>query len=89
MIRQCHVTAGVDLRLGHSCPREPYRASIFVFLAERDNLSVPWGPRQNGWDHLTPDHPGGIWGMALSVHRAHPHRGGVISELCLFVGTLS
>lgn len=72
MICQLSVTAGVDLKLGHSCPREPYRASIFVFLAERDNLSVPWGPRQNGWDHLTPDHPWGIWGMVLSLRCAHP-----------------
>lgn len=34
----------------------------------------PWGPRQNGWDHLTPDRPSGIWGMVLSLCRARPTR---------------
>lgn len=61
-----------------------FRASIFVFLAERDNLSVPRGPRQNGWDHLTPDHPSGIWGMALSLHGAH-HTGEVSSLNCVYL----
>lgn len=84
MICQRRVTAGEDLKLGHSCPSEPYRASIFVFLAERDNLSVPRGPRQNGWDHLTPDHPSGIWGMALSLHGAH-HTGEVSSLNCVYL----
>lgn len=40
------VTAGVDLRLGAAAvPENLTVASIFVFLAERDNLSVPWGAK--------------------------------------------
>lgn len=35
--------ASVAARLGPSCLTEPYRASIFRFLGERDNLSVPGG----------------------------------------------
>ncbi len=84
MICQRRITAGVDLKLGHSCLGEPYRASIFVFLADWDYLSVPWGPRQNGWDHLTPDHPCGIWGMELSLCCAHPV--GMVSSLnCVYL----
>lgn len=74
----------MDLKLGHSCPSEPYHASIFVFLAGWDNLSIPWGPRQNGWDHLTPDHQCGIWGMALSLYCAHP-MGEVSSLNCVYL----
>lgn len=87
MICQRRITAGVDLKLGHSCLSEPYRASIFMFLAEWDYLSVPWGPRQNGRDHLTPDHPCGIWRMELSLQHAHP-TGKVPSLNCVYLLSL-
>lgn len=56
----------------------------YVFPAEWDNLSVPLGPRQDGWVHLTPDHPCGIWGMAMSVRCAHPE-GEVSSLNCVYL----
>lgn len=56
----------------------------YVFPAEWDNLSVPLGPRQDGWVHLTPDHPCGIWGMAMSVRCAHP-MGEVSSLNCVYL----
>lgn len=84
MICQRRVTAGEDLKLSHSCPSKLYHAYKYVFPAERDNLSVPLG--QAGWVHLTPDHPCGIWGMAVSVRCVHPQQRCVIYELCLFVG---
>lgn len=89
MISQCCITAGVDLRLGHSCPREPYCAAVFAFLVEADKLSVPPGVRLNGQDHVIPDQPCGIWGMVLSLRHAQPFMGGDVFELCLFVGTPS
>lgn len=71
MIWQRCVTAGADLKLSHSCPGEPYRASAYVFPAEWDNLSVPLGPRQDCWVHLTHDRARGITGIAMSARCAH------------------
>lgn len=62
---------------------------IRVFFAERDNLSVPWGAKTE-W--LGPsDTRSAVWnlGNGAAPLLCPPHGGGVISELCLFVGTLS
>lgn len=45
MICRLRVAAGVDLKLSHSCPAEPYRASVDVFPAEWDNLSALLGAK--------------------------------------------
>lgn len=89
MICQHRVTAGVDLKLGHSCPREPYRAPIFVFLAERDNLSVPLGAKTERLGPSDTRSPEWNLGNGAVPLPGPPHEGCVISGLCLFVGTLS
>lgn len=84
------VTAALDLRLGHSCPRETYRPAVFVFLAEWDILSFPW--RGAKTEMLGPPDTGSApWNLGNGAVPlpCKATQGGVISELCLFVGTLS
>lgn len=92
MICRLRVAAGVDLKLSHSCPAEPYRASVDVFPAEWDNLSALLGAKTR-WlgpsDTKPPPSPCGIWGMVMSLGWARPRRVvSVIPELRLFVGIL-
>lgn len=84
MICRLRVAAGVDLKLSHSCPAEPYRASVDVFPAEWDNLSALLGAKTR-W--LGPsDTPLPLWNLG---NGDVPWLGvSVIPELRLFVGIL-
>lgn len=75
---------GMALRLRSSCPGEPYRTSIFRFVGEQNNFSVPCGSVRSGWDHLTLDHPHGILGMVVSILRSHT-AGDLASLNCVYL----